>query len=231
MTSPEIVPNTTLQLAALTALYTLYEETSTTFSVACAKGCATCCSINVTITTLEAAHLVSHPLFQDAQIKQSISNISDQPHFIPAVTINRLAQACLHEHEMPEETGTHAPGTCPFLDQHHQCRVYANRPFACRAMSSTERCQEDGAAEMPPFLYTLNLAVCQLLEHLDRNGGTGNMVDVLAGRTERIIANTSLPGFPVPPEDQHRLALFLKKLHNCPVADQTLADFFPEKYI
>ncbi len=226
-----MLQKTPRQLTALAALYTLYDETTTAFSVACTKGCATCCSVNVTLTTLEAAYLHAHPVLQDGDVKKRVVGISNQPHFVPSVTINRLAHACLHAQEVPEETGMHAPGSCPFLDKHNQCRVYANRPFSCRSMFSTSRCQHDGAAEMAPFLYTINLAVCQLIEHLDQTGGTGNMVDMLAGRTDQIITNNPLPGFPVPPEDRPRLALFLEKLHHHPVADGSLADLFPKEML
>ena len=216
------------RLSALIALYTLYEDAiATTFTTACEKGCATCCSINVTITSLEARYLLAHPLFTDAKAREIAADAGNRPHFIPSLTINRLAGACLNEEDVPEETGIHAPGTCPFLDDSGLCRVYSHRPFACRAMFSTKRCRKDGAAEMPSFLYTVNLAVCQLIEHLDRDGHTGNMMDVLAGKKKQTIANTPLPGFPVAAEDRQRLGKFLALLQDYPVENGSLADYFP----
>jgi Fe-S-cluster containining protein len=218
----------TMRQAALVSLYTLYEDAiATTFATACEKGCATCCSVNVTMTSLEARHLLTHPFFTDAQARKIVADAGNHPRFIPSLTINRLAEACLLERHIPEETGIHAAGTCPFLDDSGLCRVYSHRPFACRSMFSTTRCREDGAAEMPPFLYTVNLALCQLIEHLDSDGHTGNMIDMLAGERNQTIANTPLPGFPVPPADRQRLKKFLARLRNYPVEDVSLADFFP----
>ena len=218
----------TTRQAALVSLYTLYEDAiATTFATACEKGCATCCSINVTITSLEARYLLAHPFFTGAEARKIVAGAGNRPRFIPSLTINRLAEACLKEKHVPEETGIHAAGTCPLLDDSRMCRVYSHRPFACRAMFSTERCRKDGAAEMPPFLYTVNLALCQLIEHLDRHGHTGNMIDMLAGDGKQTIANTPLPGFPVPPADRQRLGTFLARLQNYPVEDGTLMDFFP----
>ena len=218
----------TTRQAALVSLYTLYEDAiATTFATACEKGCATCCSINVTITSLEARYLLAHPFFTGAEGREIVAGAGNRPRFIPSLTINRLAEACLKEKHVQQETGIHAAGTCPLLDDSRMCRVYSHRPFACRAMFSTERCRKDGAAEMPPFLYTVNLALCQLIEHLDRHGHTGNMIDMLAGDAKHTIANTPLPGFPVPPADRQRLRTFLVRLQNYPVEDGALMDFFP----
>jgi len=221
-----------MRQAALVSLYTLYEDAiATTFATACEKGCATCCSVNVTMTSLEGAYLLGHPLLAQPDAQKRLARAGEQPHFVPSLTINRLAAACLDEQAPPEETGCHAPGVCPFLGQDHLCQVYDRRPFACRAMFSTTRCRQDGAAEMPSFLYTVNLTVCQLIEHLDRDGRTGNMVDILAKREKQCIRNTPLPGFPVAPAERAPLGRFLARLGQYMADGRPLADFFPAKLV
>jgi len=42
-----------------------------------------------------------------------------------------------------------------------------------------EVCQYGGEAEMEPFLITVNLAIYQIIEHLDKEGVSGNLLDVL----------------------------------------------------
>jgi Fe-S-cluster containining protein len=76
--------------------------------VACTKGCASCCHMNVTITSTEADRLgkaigrppvvVRHP------IQRSIDHFAGQP--------------------------------CTFLGERGECSVYAHRPLACRKHAS-----------------------------------------------------------------------------------------------
>jgi len=62
-------------------------------------------------------------------------------------------------------------------------------------MSSMEVCQYGGEAEMEPFLITVNLAIYQIIEHLDKEGVSGNLLDVLS----ELVNNLRLMGHPILP--------------------------------
>jgi len=58
-----------------------------------------------------------------------------------------------------------------------------------------EVCQYGGEAEMEPFLITVNLAIYQIIEHLDKEGVSGNLLDVLS----ELVNNLRLMGHPILP--------------------------------
>jgi len=216
-----------LKIDALQALYSFYDDFTDRINLACGPGCSTCCSVNVSITSLEAAFLRQHPALSDTRLWERINAAHRRPHFIPSLTTNRIAHHCLHRQEPPEEKGMHAPGACPLLGPSGLCLAYENRPFSCRAMSSIDKCQADGEAVMPPFLMTINLAVYQLIEHLDVEGSSGNMLDMLADDGRNRIANTPFPGFLITDEEKPPFQRFVKPLKNYVVKGGHLADFFP----
>ena len=219
----------TAKIDALKALYDFYDRFVQGFSFACGPRCSTCCSVNVVITSLEADYLGRHAALSDRDVQRQIQVALHRPHFIPTITTNRLAHCCLRRQEPPEEQGTHAPGQCPLLGRDKLCLVYENRPFSCRAMSSEQKCLEDGEAVMPPFLYTINLVFYQLLEHLDSKGTSGNMLDMLTGDDGTRITNTPFPGFLITETERAPLRRLLKKMKKYPVNRGLLADFFPSR--
>lgn len=88
---------------------------------------------------------------------------------------------------------------------------------------------------MEPFLITVNLVLYQLIEHLDREGVSGNLLDLLhhlvAGRdlgpdavATRFLRNQGLPGFLVPPEEQGRFRAFMRRLSACQAGDTSLGE-------
>ena len=214
---------------ALKALYSCYDALTDHFSITCRPGCATCCSVNVTITSLESAYLNNHALLSEAKLTADIAAAQQRPHFIPTLTTNGLARYCLQQQDPPEEKGMHARGCCPLLGDDGLCRIYANRPFACRAMVSTRRCRQGGEAMMPPFLFTINLAFYQLIEHLDQAGISGNMLDMLMEDNNNTLSNCALPGFPVAAEQQKPFNRVLEKIKTWPVNEGCLGDFFPHR--
>jgi len=153
----------------------------------------------------------------------------------PSLSTNQIADFCLRQEEIPPDRVEHGEGVCPFLDQEGLCSVYENRPFACRAMSSREVCQYGGEADMEPFLVTVNLAVYQIIEHLDKEGVSGNLLDVLSelvnnqsvspGPGDRLISNRALPGFLITPDEQGRFRAFMRRLADFQVGDTTLKAF------
>ncbi len=214
---------------ALVALYDFYEQFTANMPLACDPGCATCCSVNVSVTSLETAYLCKHPLFQEKEVFAEIRQAADLPHFIPSCTTNEQAFCCLQKQNPPQESGGHTPGKCPLLGADGLCRVYVNRPFSCRAMLSTVKCTTDGKADMMPFIYTVNLAMYQLIEHLDKQGTSGNLLDMLAENSDRTVANRGIPGFPVAPQEQVRFQRLLDKLAALPVGEGRLAEYFPQE--
>ncbi len=213
---------------ALEAVYRFHDSLTARFGLVCTGGCATCCSVNVTMTSLEGDYLRRAEVLQEPDLVKRLGRAADRPYFRPHLTTNELAQACFLRRDAPVETGEHGEGTCPLLDRSGHCTVYDHRPFACRAMVSLERCVGQGEAVMPPFLFTLNLALCQVIEHLDRDGVSGNMLDLLTDHWNRSVPNRPLPGFLVPPEERLRFARVLDELKKVVVGNGVLADFLPD---
>lgn len=216
---------------ALKALYAFYDEFAQDFPAACRPGCSTCCSVNVTATTLETSWMLKNC----APDMKKIEDAAERAHYQPAVTANRMAFFCLNRREPPDETSVHAPGRCPLLDDLGYCTIYEYRPFSCRAMFSLSACKEAGEAEMPPFLFTLNLALYQIIEHLDRQGFSGNMLDLLLFSWDKhadfpyVKTNSPLPGFMVPPDEQLRFRSLLRRISNIPLNDGSLfSELLPE---
>ncbi len=211
---------------ALQSIYDFYDEFARKFPVACRAGCAACCSVNVTLTSLEMEYLRSHELFSSKEIMSRLVLASEQNHFIPSLTTNTIAAYCLNHQEPPLEHGEHAPGTCPLLAGNKHCLVYEQRPFACRAMLSRHTCKTGGAADMSSFFLTVNLSICQMIEHLDQNGVSGNLLDMLAGKTLPMVKNHSLPGFLVPPEQKKAFRRFIDDLFCRRAGGNLLQDYF-----
>ncbi len=218
------------RISALAALYDGYARVMADRRFACRAGCATCCSVNVVLTTLEAEYLRRSAAWRDPALAEKVHRAAARPHYTPSCTTNEVAACCLAGREPPPDPSSHGPGTCPLLDDDGLCRIYSHRPFACRSMSSTMVCREGGEAAMDPFLFTLNLALCQVIEHLDRSGRTGNLLDMLArpGEHEQfLVANRPLPGFLVPPEEQQRFRTAMDTILAWPVGSGRLGDFLP----
>ncbi len=237
----------------LVALYSFYDEFIRDFSFACQKGCSTCCTVNVAVTTLEAdmvARAVGHGLDED--MEKDLVAAATSARYIPTTTLNRNTWQIIRGEEITEDKGEHGEGKCPLLDSNGLCLVYDSRPFACRAMSSVTPCLEHGAADMDPFLITINLSMYQIIEHLDSHGGfTGNLSGLLhasvckpdsateSGEVEESnrenvntmveVRNCPLPGFIVPPGDKLRFKSFLRRLLAWPAGDGTLSRYLPEE--
>jgi len=187
----------------------------------------------VVITSLEGRYLLADPVFsQNSELLELIQNICSGPLYRPPTTINQVAAACTAGQEPSKDTGVHQTGSCVLLDENGLCRVYAHRPFACRAMVSKIKCQPGKPAEMPDFLVAVNYAMHQIIEHLDRNGVTGVLPDVVNylvsnqnSEDKDLLQNQSLPGFLIPPEDQDEFSIFLKQLAQYPVDNGKLGDW------
>ena len=221
----------------LAAIYFFYDRFLKGFSMACRPGCHACCTVNIVATSLEAGHLLRSSFFDNLDLKKLLYSATARPIYRPSLSTNQIADFCLRQEEIPSDRVEHGEGVCPFLDQEGLCSVYENRPFACRAMSSREVCQYGGEADMEPFLVTVNLAIYQIIEHLDKEGVSGNLLDVLSelvnnqsvspGPGNMLVSNRALPGFLVSPNEQVRFRAFMRRLTDFQVGDTTLEAFLP----
>ena len=219
----------------LAAIYSFYDRFLKGFPLACRPGCHVCCTVNVVATSLEAGHLLRSSFFDDLDTKKLLFSAKTRPIYRPSLSTNQIADFCLRQEEIPSDSLEHGEGFCPFLDQEGLCSVYKHRPFACRAMSSREVCQYGGEADMEPFLVTVNLAIYQIIEHLDKEGVSGNLLDVLSklvnngfespGTVNGLISNRALPGFLVSPNEQVQFRAFMRCLEDSKVGDTTLKAF------
>lgn len=167
------------RLKTLEIIYAAHEEQMADQALACAKGCATCCTRNVTLTTLEGRRLFHWIAAHAPHLMDAVKKDAHKPRQIPTYTINGLTDLCMAGQEVPEEPSDPGWGTCPLLSADGVCQAYDARPFACRSMVSQRRCEADGFAEMDELTLTVNNVLMQYIEHTDDTGLTGNLTDIL----------------------------------------------------
>ncbi len=214
--------NLDAKLDILDRIYRIYDDFARNLDVACKKYCDTCCTRNVTLTTLEGYRIVDY-LISDGKT-DLFNNIRKDLHkgrFQPGITTNRLAELSIAEKDIPDEKSHYFQGECPILTD-RQCPVYKVRPFGCRCFVSKYSCREKGYAEVDEFILSVNNIFLQYIEHIDLQGCSGNLTDVLlyfesseARRNYRegllnctknnLISNRSIPALMIPPE--HRLKI------------------------
>lgn len=210
------------RLELLNALYRLHDNFIGRFDLACAKGCALCCTTNVTITTLEGLRIVR--FWAENQCPPPLHELtaaSQQPRFQPVMTINQLAAHCLQGEKTSEDEADPNVGRCPLLRE-EQCSIYAVRPFGCRAMVSRTHCRDEGAAQMPDQVLSANNVMLQYIEAIDIPGVTGNLVDLLllfnnaairssyekghgVASAQKMAANRSIPAIMIDPAHRRYL--------------------------
>ncbi len=167
----------------LEKLYGIHAGQCARFDLACTSRCASCCTQNVTLTTLEALtlwrHLDGGP---DPDWRRRLTETAVPDRYQPRMTLNELAERCARDLDVPEEPPGAPSRACPFLTREPDadlCAVYEVRPFGCRAMVSQSLCRRSDAARMPDFMLTLNTVLLQYIEGLDIPGLNGNLIDVL----------------------------------------------------
>ncbi|MCB2192616.1 MAG: YkgJ family cysteine cluster protein [Deltaproteobacteria bacterium] len=206
----------------LRALYRFQAGVEATRQVACAPGCAACCTDQVFLTSLEG------DLLREELERLGRQDIVErlEPGAAPAYTCNQLARLCLEQKEPPQESAPgRAPGVCSLLEE-GRCAVYEVRPLACRVMASRETCGVGGQAQGDPWWFTLDTALLQIAEHLNLGGVYGVLGTVLtceknAGE-EELLPCEPLPGLVAPPEHQARLQQTLGPLFATVVAGHPL---------
>jgi len=218
------------KLIALAQIYHVLENTLDGHPLSCHRGCAACCTLNVTMTTLEANQIIIYlSQTEGMDLLDRLSTFSDKSRFIPELTINALARHCAESDEITEEQHDLGQGVCPLLID-DTCAVYAARPLACRTMVSSRNCRITGYATMDPFILSVNNVLMQFVEHVDQGGLTGNLMDVLLYLSEKenrrsyetgavitgangLLANHALTVLMVPPEHRQPMAPVLKSLN------------------
>jgi Fe-S-cluster containining protein len=194
----------------LKGIYSLLDRQTQEFSLACRDKCPDCCTVNVTVTSLEVAYIFS--CLGAGQIRQVMGRLAigfPKKKYMPGTTVNGFARACMAGEAMTEDENDPDWGACPLL-AHGRCTIYDVRPLGCRVMVSETLCRKSGFARMPPFALTLSNVLAQALEQVDRKGFTGNFSDVLAAYARAWESRTG-------PEDR---PLYLT-LDNIPESDKT----------
>lgn len=167
------------RLIVLNKIYGLYKGATKNLDVACKTYCATCCTSNVTMTTLEGYLIADHMISNgQADLFENIKAKISKNRFKPQITTNRLANLCMKGGDPPEEEKTHSNKSCPALKD-NLCPIYEVRPFGCRCLISKHDCSKAGYAEVDPFVMTLNTLFMQFVEQIDFMGFSGNFADVL----------------------------------------------------
>lgn len=209
------------KLDLLSALYALLDRHLAPLQGACEKGCAACCTCNVTATTLEAWPL--HEALKGegyAALRQTLVDQQRLLRYRPTTTINGWARQCLRGQADWDDAPDPDWGPCPLLTD-SACPLYPQRPLGCRVMISRQRCRAGGEAEMDPFVVTLSNIFGQVIEHLDRGGLTGNLTDLLRyfdgadqcwayaqgvslSPSEGLLANQPMPALMIAPEERQR---------------------------
>ena len=222
------------KLTVLERLGAIYDQFLSQFDLACKKHCAHCCTANVTMTTLEGFRIYNH-LEKNGQLQylKTVDQKARPRRFIPQVSINRMADICARDAELPVERMDPDAGACLLLEN-EACPLYAARPYGCRCMVSANNCGVSGAADMDPFILTVNDVFLQHLEHIDAQGYTGNVADVmqfLASEENRsgyargtlgpppagLVANQPMFVLMVPPEHRERIQPLLTRIRSIQV--------------
>ncbi|TWI74029.1 putative zinc- or iron-chelating protein [Desulfobotulus alkaliphilus] len=208
-------------LPALAELYALQEKTFHDFHSACAPGCALCCTRNVIITSLEAEYILSHINTETAEkISAAAKTDPALPRLHPSLSLNSMAALYMDGKNPPEDEADPSWWPCPLLDtSNKKCTVYTHRPMACRCMISKTRCDTSDAAEMEEVQVVLHTLFLQATEHLDAEGRSGNLLDLLmetsfpGSMNSSMPQNRKIPMLMIPPAFQQKLRPTLEEIH------------------
>jgi len=215
--------------AILNKIYQIYDDFIKDYDLACRKGCSGCCTRNVTLTGLEAYGIIEYLKENNrADLLQRLKDDKDKKRFQPKISTNQMADLVARDESLPIEPEVDPVwSSCPFLEN-DICPIYEVRPFECRSFCSKEYCEEDGFADMDPFVMSVNNLFKQYIEHLDSFGVSGNFIDLLlyleeSGNKEifrsseqkiypRLVNNRPAKVLMIPPEHQEKIKPIYDKL-------------------
>ena len=217
----------------LKAIYAVYSQWVERFPLACQKGCASCCTQSVTMTSLEGKMILDF-LKVGCRDKGLLELLAQRTTGKKgALTTNQYAKACLEHQEIPEDAlGGWNFTPCIFL-RGDTCSIYEVRPFGCRSFGSFEPCSENSGAEMAPIHLTVNTVFSQIIEHISSDGGCwGNMADVLEDMIEskapdstgKLLPAQPIPGFLLEAQEVKLIHILLKQLCEQSAEKQTFGD-------
>lgn len=216
------------KLKALAAVYAVHDEFAAAQAAACRPHCTVCCTTHVTVTTLEAYRI--REALSPGEWSELVERLAGQAHiprFRPALTTNALASICAIDGALPVENQESPPAPCLLLAE-NLCSIYVLRPFNCRCFTSRVPCGQNGYADVEEFVLSLNTVFLQTIEHLDADGCSGNLQDMLAVMADDekraayaagalpctaagLIANRPMRILMLPPEHRAQAEPFLKK--------------------
>ncbi len=223
MANPEMIDR-------LKHIYQLYDRLMVSTTLACGPGCARCCTCNVTLTSLEARWMIGVlPPVRQKSLREVLSNRFPSKRYLPKTSTNRFVRLCMEDADLPGEENDPAWGKCPLLEN-DRCTIYDIRPFGCRAMVSETDCRDTDSAQMPSWVLTVNNVFLQAIEHLDQDGYSGNLSDMLlpalsgSEATHRsmqnhdlknkklFVKNEPIPCLMIPPEHREWMAPIVRDL-------------------
>ncbi|MEZ4550936.1 MAG: hypothetical protein R2860_12385 [Desulfobacterales bacterium] len=214
------------RLAVLDQLYQLYDNYIDTLDIACKKFCADCCTGNVTITTLEAQKIISalDMNFKTQMQRRSAGRCNSRGLFRRHHQSAGEYLRCWCTIRCPKKPLIR-PGTLSAVDGQCLPHLHPGRSGAGIWYPLSDA-RVLGAAEIDDFTLTVNHAFLQYIEHIDQNGGSGNLLDVLcyaihnesANTRDQIrprttlIRNTPLSAS-IPPEHREQIAPIMAAIH------------------
>jgi hypothetical protein len=217
------------KLKALDRIYAVYDDYARSLDTACKMHCHACCTTHVTLTTLEAYKICAAlPPGGREKLFTRIHAAADLERLRPTTTTNALAELCACDADFPPEPEESIREKCPLLAE-ELCAIYAWRPFNCRCLISRSPCAANGYADMDEAVVAVNTVFLQTIEHVDADGCSGNLLDVLealAGEEARaayaggslhcsgsgLIANRPMKVLMVPPEYRRKMEPILQRL-------------------
>jgi len=217
------------KLEALNRVYKIYDAFHATLDPACKEKCAHCCTSNVTMTTLEGYKIAVDLIAAGRRERlEKLIEIGEQARFQPLLTTNRMAELCAADAKVPQEETSGQWQDCALLND-SLCSIYDLRPFGCRCFVSRQNCGETGYADIDDFTASVNTVFLQVIEHLDAEGCSGNLIDVLkfmaSGHRRQVyergelncernglIVNWELKVLMIPPEHREKIEPLLKQL-------------------
>ncbi|MHB8989393.1 MAG: YkgJ family cysteine cluster protein [Desulfobulbia bacterium] len=217
-----------IQHLLLATLYDAFEQWASTFTFACRKGCATCCTRSVTMTSLEGDGIMAFLAEGDRVSELAASAFQPAANRTGQCTTNTFVAAHLRG-EAVEEAESWDLRPCPFLKD-ESCSIYPVRPFGCRLFASLDSCAASGVAEMPPGYLAGATVLLQYIEHLDHGGRWSTMVELLAGlNTGQVDAygepTAPFPGLLIAPDEHSLVEPLLQELHARTVNGQTFSQW------
>ena len=217
-------------LPAIFATFGAWCESS---SWACTRGCSSCCTQNVTITSLEGAAIIDGLAAENRLDWLRDTLLRPHAPCRPHYTLNTMARACLAGKTLPGEEPRPRSAPCPFL-QRSCCTIYPLRPFSCRSFLSKSTCSPDRPATVDEAHLAAATAVGQLLEHLSQGQAWGNMLDVLpflldskgttASPPRHLLRAQPLPGFLLGPEEYATVAPLLEGIFATRLGERTIEE-------